>query len=82
VNDQDNPAITFLQEADNLLAEIETAALGINSQASNIETVNHIFRAFHTIKGSGSMFGFDQVAGFTHHMESLIDKVSEGIVTV
>ena len=81
MNNQDL-ALTYLQEADDLLDEIETAALSINSQQSNVETVNHIFRAFHTIKGSGSMFGFDHVAAFTHHMETLLDQVREGLVPV
>lgn len=75
-------AAAFLQEAEDLLAEIETAALSINSQQSNMEAINHIFRAFHTIKGSGSMFGFDQVASFTHHIESLLDKAREGEVPI
>ena len=41
------------------------------------EAVNQIFRAFHTIKGSGAMFGFDEVAAFTHHIETLLDQVRE-----
>ena len=75
-------SLTFLQEAEDLLAEIETAALSLNPSVSNEESVNHIFRAFHTIKGSGSMFGFDKVAAFTHHIETLLDQVREGTIAV
>ena len=75
-------SLTFLQEAEDLLAEIETAALSLNPSVSNEESVNHIFRAFHTIKGSGSMFGFDKVAAFTHHVETLLDQVRDGTVAV
>ncbi len=77
-----NLTASFLQEAEELLAEIESAALTLNSKQSNTEAVNHIFRGFHTIKGSGSMFGFDQVAQFTHHVETLLDKVRDGSIPV
>jgi two-component system chemotaxis sensor kinase CheA len=79
---QPNMAETFFQEADDLLGEIETAALTLTDDPSNMEVVNHLFRAVHTIKGSGSMFGFEQVAAFTHHIETLLDQVREGLVPV
>jgi len=79
---QPNPANTFLQEADDLLAEIEAAALLMVGAQAGDELINQIFRAFHTIKGSGAMFGFEHVAGFTHHVESLLDQVREGVVPV
>ena len=68
-----NPAETFLQEADELLGEIEQTTLGLGGGNPVEESVNQLFRAFHTIKGSGAMFGFTEVAGFTHHMETLLD---------
>ncbi|MEI9972937.1 MAG: chemotaxis protein CheA [Ignavibacteriota bacterium] len=79
---QFNPIETFLQEADELLAEIEQSALLLDTGEDNSETVNHLFRAFHTIKGSGAMCGLDAVAGFTHHLENLLDRVREGAVPV
>jgi two-component system chemotaxis sensor kinase CheA len=79
---QANPVDTFLQEADDLLAEIEATALSMTVDPAGGETVNQIFRAFHTIKGSGAMFGFDGVAAFTHHVETLLDQVREGVVPV
>jgi two-component system chemotaxis sensor kinase CheA len=77
-----NPVDTYLQEADDLLAEIESSALTLSEDSADPETVNRIFRAFHTIKGSGSMFGFADVASFTHHVETLLDLVRGGLVTV
>jgi two-component system chemotaxis sensor kinase CheA len=79
---QANLVETFLQEADEALAEIEATALSMASDPAGREAVNQIFRAFHTIKGSGAMFGFDEVAAFTHHVETLLDKVREGAVAV
>lgn len=79
---QTNPLDTFLQEADDALAEIEATALSLTANPPEGEAVNRIFRAFHTIKGSGSMFGLDDLAAFTHHVETLLDQVREGIVPV
>ena len=75
-----NPLQTFLQEAEELIADIEQSALALGSDGTPAETVNRLFRAFHTIKGSGAMCGLDAVAGFTHHVESLLDRVREGVI--
>ncbi len=77
-----NPVQTFLAEAEELLSNIEQAALGLAENQSPAEAVNQLFRAFHTIKGSGAMCGLDRVSGFTHHVETLLDKVREGAVPV
>ena len=67
-----NPVQTFLTEAEELLANIEQSALRLAEDTSPAETVNQLFRAFHTIKGSGAMCGLVQVSGFTHHVETLL----------
>jgi len=73
---------TFLQEADDLLAEVEETALRMNAAQPDAELVHRLFRAFHTIKGSGGMVGLTQVASFTHHVETLLDAVREGDIPV
>jgi two-component system chemotaxis sensor kinase CheA len=77
-----NPIGTFLGEAEDLLVEIEGSALGLINGDSSPETINQLFRAFHTIKGSGSMFGFNKVAEFTHHVETTLDEVRSGTIQV
>jgi two-component system, chemotaxis family, sensor kinase CheA len=77
-----NPQHTFLLEAEDLLARIEETVLGLQPDQPAAEPVNDLFRAFHTIKGSGAMFGFDAVAAFTHHVETVLDQVREGVVPV
>jgi two-component system chemotaxis sensor kinase CheA len=72
-----NPVATYLQEAEELLAGIEQFALS-PGEGGGAEEINQLFRAFHTIKGSGAMFGFDGIASFTHHVESMLDKVRSG----
>ncbi len=79
---QSDPAQTFLLEAEDLLAEIEETAIDLSQNPGDPEAVNRMFRAFHTIKGSGAMFGFDEVAAFTHHVETLLDGVRKGALEI
>ncbi len=78
MSDSSNFAEVFLQEAEELLADIEECILNIESDPEDHDAINRLFRAMHTIKGSGSMFGFDDIADFTHHVETALDLVREG----
>lgn len=75
-------AATFLQEAAEQLALIEEIILEVEENPQDEESINRLFRVFHTIKGSGAMFGFDQVAEFTHHVETVLDKVRNGAIPI
>jgi two-component system chemotaxis sensor kinase CheA len=76
---QNNWVDAFVQEAEDLLAEIDEAALAL-SKGDTSETIHRMFRAFHTIKGSSGMCGLTAVADFTHHIETLLDKVRSGAI--
>ena len=82
MNDTHNFIEVYRQEADELLAEIEETVLEIEENPEDRETVNRLFRAVHTIKGSGAMFGFDKVVNFTHSLETVLDRVRDGILPV
>ena len=60
----------FREEAQELLTELEHSLLEWEEQPDDMELVGRIFRAMHTIKGSGAMFGFDDIARFTHEVET------------
>lgn len=75
-------AASYRQEALDLLGDIDVATLELEKDETNLELVNRLFRAFHTIKGSGAMFGFDEVARFAHHVETTLDCVRSGRVRV
>ena len=79
---QPNPIDTFLIEADELLTTIEEVALDLTGGTPTEEAINRLFRAFHTLKGSGAMFDFDDVAEFTHHVEGALDLVRNGKLAV
>ena len=77
-----DPAQTYRQEAADLLDQLEQALLDLEHRPDDADLVNTAFRALHTIKGSGAMFGFDAVAAFTHHVETAFDRVRRGEVAV
>lgn len=78
----DSHKVAFKEEAYELLAELETSLLELEEDPDDIEQVGRVFRAMHTIKGSGAMFGFDNIAAFTHNIESVFDLVREGRIQV
>ena len=73
-----DPAEVFRQEASELFDALEGALLDLGLRPDDRELVDTAFRALHTIKGSGAMFGFDEVASFTHEFETAFDRVRKG----
>jgi two-component system, chemotaxis family, sensor kinase CheA len=69
---------TFAQESEELLISMEDALLSLESSPDDSETINSVFRAMHTIKGSSGLFGFNAIVAFTHEAESVLDKVRNG----
>ena len=65
----------YRAEAYELLAELETSLLALEEDPGDMELIGRVFRALHTIKGSGAMFGFDDIAAFTHDVETVFDLV-------
>jgi two-component system chemotaxis sensor kinase CheA len=73
---------TFIAESRELLEEMENALLNVDLAGDQGEAINAIFRAAHTIKGSAGLFSLDHIVGFTHVVESLLDKVRDGSVVL
>jgi two-component system, chemotaxis family, sensor kinase CheA len=78
MNENADPAEIFRQESAELLELLEQALLDLEQRPGDHELIDTAFRALHTIKGSGAMFGFEQVAAFTHEFESAFDRVRKG----
>ena len=66
----------FLEESFEGLDTMESCLLEL--QPGDMETINTIFRAAHSIKGGSGTFGFDEVGRFTHELETLLDKMRNG----
>ena len=67
----------FFEECAEALDGMESGLLGLGA-ADDSEAINTIFRGAHSIKGGGATFGFTDIAGFTHVMETLLDQVRDG----
>jgi two-component system chemotaxis sensor kinase CheA len=78
----DNHREAYREEAYELLLELETALLELEETPKDADIISRVFRAMHTIKGSGAMFGFDDIAAFTHEIETVFDLVREGNISV
>jgi two-component system, chemotaxis family, sensor kinase CheA len=73
-----DPAETFRYEAGELLEQLEQGLLDLEQNPADTDLINSTFRALHTIKGSGAMFGFTEVAEFVHEFETAFDRVRKG----
>ena len=69
---------SFREEAREILVDLESALLELNENRADLELVGRVFRAMHTLKGSGAMFGFEKLAAFTHNLETAFDRVRNG----
>lgn len=70
----------FILECNDLLDTAEVALLDLESNPSDNELINTVFRAFHTIKGTSAFMGLDPISDFTHLAETLLSNVRDGIL--
>jgi len=69
---------TFFAESAEALDQMEAALLKLSAGDADLDLVNTIFRVAHSIKGGSATFGFSDVAGFTHILETLLDQMRGG----
>jgi two-component system chemotaxis sensor kinase CheA len=75
--DLDEIQAIFFQECDEGLAMMESHFAALRDGGDD-ETINTIFRAVHSIKGGAGAFGHELLQTFTHHYETVLDKVRDG----
>ena len=68
----------FFEESFEGLDIMESSLLALDLTEVDAETINTIFRAAHSIKGGAGTFGFQQISGFTHVVETLLDEIRSG----
>ena len=73
---------TFKEEALELIQELEDALLELEENPADTALVDRVFRALHTLKGSGGLAGFEALAGFCHEAETVFELVRSGERTV
>ena len=68
----------FFEECFEGLDIMENGLLDLTEENSDVEEINTIFRAAHSIKGGGGTFGFPEISEFTHVIETLLDQMRSG----
>ncbi len=68
----------FFEESFEGLDTMESGLLDLNTGDVDVDEINMIFRAAHSIKGGSGTFGFTAVSDFTHVMETLLDEMRDG----
>ena len=73
----------FAAEVNEHLATVEDDVLALEKAGDDVdeETVNHLFRALHTVKGGGNLMGFTLVAELAHALENVVGLIREGELT-
>ncbi len=82
-NEMDNRFIAealpaFISEAREQSETIEQLMLQLEDKPQDSELLDALFRCAHTVKGSAGIFGLDALVAFTHHVETLLDRLREG----
>ena len=83
LNEMEEIVDDFLVEADELIESLDVNLVKLENSPGDLDLLNEIFRAAHTIKGTSSFLGFEQVTNLTHKMEDILNKLrkSEFAVT-
>ena len=68
----------FFEESFEGLEIMESELLELDASEPDIEAINNIFRAAHSMKGGGGSFGFTDITKFTHVLETLLDQIRSG----
>jgi two-component system, chemotaxis family, sensor kinase CheA len=68
----------FFEETLEGLQTMESGLLNLDQTGIDLEQINTIFRAAHSIKGGSATFGFEDIAGLTHRLETLLDEMRKG----
>ena len=67
----------FAIEISEMLADMESALLGLETHPANTEELNRLFRAVHTIKGSAAIVSVMPIENFCHAIENILVQVRE-----
>jgi two-component system chemotaxis sensor kinase CheA len=65
----------FFEESFESIDAMEAALLRLTPGTADAEIINTIFRTAHSIKGGAGMFGFNEIASFTHTVEALLEEL-------
>jgi two-component system chemotaxis sensor kinase CheA len=73
---------SYLIESEEILELLTTSLMELEVNPDNYDLINKIFRYFHTIKGTSSFMGFNDISNLTHSAEDLLNKTRKGEIKV
>lgn len=74
----DQLKLTFFDECAEALQQIESGLTAIRDGEGDDDTINAVFRAVHSVKGGAGIFGFEDLIGFAHVFETVLDAMRNG----
>lgn len=72
----------FLDETKEHLQSLNTQILELEQEPENMDTINEIFRAAHSLKGMAGTMGYKRMQALTHDMENVFSEVRNGNIKV
>ncbi len=75
VEESDEVLQEFFVESGELLDELDQDLVTLEEKQDDVELLNKIFRAAHTLKGSSSFLGFRKISEVTHRVEDIFNKL-------
>jgi two-component system, chemotaxis family, sensor kinase CheA len=72
---------SYLIEAREILDHLSQDLLALEKTPSDVDVLNNIFREMHTLKGTSSFLGFNQISELAHTSEDLLNKLRKGECT-
>ena len=72
----------FCNEGRDLLINIEQGILVLEENPDHVDTLNLVFRAFHTFKGNAGFLGLTAIKNLAHELESLLDAARRGTLPI
>jgi two-component system, chemotaxis family, sensor kinase CheA len=73
---------SFIVETREIMERLGQELLELEKRPTDPELHNSIFRAVHTIKGTSSFLGFEQLTALAHRCEDVLNKIRRGELTV
>ena len=72
----------FIDESNEHLQNLNTQILNLEAEPDNMDTINEIFRAAHSLKGMAGTMGYKRMQNLTHDMENVFSEVRNGHIKV
>ncbi|WP_265820595.1 hybrid sensor histidine kinase/response regulator [Geovibrio ferrireducens] len=82
IGDMQDLVQDFILETDEIIESLDHDLVELENSKNDLDLLNKIFRAAHTMKGASSFLGFDKMANLTHHAEEILNKLRKNEMQV